>query len=279
MSYNYITSKNSPNYTSAADTPRFYGMARVIEGITIHHWGDPNQNPQFDNIVNYLCRANGNTSAHYVATGTDRKVACIVSPSDTAWHAGTAWGNARTIGIECDPRARDEDYDVVAELVADIRDAYGDVPIYWHSYFVATACPGAWNPERLDALSYTKFSAAEWGQGGNKTAPAPTPPPVVEPIPAKELYKLSVDGKQVAAYSSDVNAYGGYVYYGNKGTITLAGKDVTAEVLAKFTAPSPTTPTPGTGVPVIDQPDYSQENNSLLKWIVAIIKKIFNIKE
>ena len=51
--YTYITNRDSPNFTSAKDTPRDYGMARKVEGITIHHWGDPATNPQFDNVVNY----------------------------------------------------------------------------------------------------------------------------------------------------------------------------------------------------------------------------------
>jgi hypothetical protein len=185
MSYNYETHKNSPNFTPASKAKASYGMTRVVEGITIHHWGDPNQNPQFDNIVNYLCRANGNTSAHYVASGTGRRVSCIVGPNDVAWHGGTAWANARTIGIELDPRARDEDYDVAAELIADIRSAYGDVPIYWHSYFKATACPGKWSPERLDKLSYTKYShATAWGQGGTKVEHLPKPEPTATTVPA-----------------------------------------------------------------------------------------------
>jgi len=185
MSYTFITKYTSPNSTSAATTRANYGMDRVVEGATAHHWGNPANNPQFQNIVDYLCRAGGNTSAHYVATGTNRQVACIVSPDDTAWHSGSAWGNARTIGIELDPRARDEDYDVAAELLADIRSAYGDVPLYWHSYFVATSCPGSWNMDRLDKLSYTKFSAADWGKGGDKNPKAPVviPPVVVPPKP------------------------------------------------------------------------------------------------
>lgn len=186
--YTYITKHTSRNSTPAAQSKAVFGLVRKIEGITIHHWGDPKQNPQFDNVVSYLCRAGGNTSAHYVATGTDRKVACIVSPNDVAWHSGSAWGNARTIGIELDPRARNEDYDVAAELIADIRSAYGDVPIYWHSYFVATACPGNWDVGRLDKLSYTKFShKTDWGKGGNKVTskPAtPAPKPAKTPAPA-----------------------------------------------------------------------------------------------
>lgn len=191
MAYKYITKHSSPNYTSAASTPRYYGRARKVEGITIHHWGDPKNNPQFQNVVNYLCRKGGNTSAHYVATGTNRQVACIVAPQHTAWHSGSAWGNARTIGVELDPRARASDYDVAAELIADIRSAFGDVPIYWHSYFVATACPGKWDAKKLDKLSYTKYShETDWGKGGNKKQPAPVVKKAPAPVqPAKPVVK------------------------------------------------------------------------------------------
>ena len=264
MSYNYLTQYDSPNYTPSASAPAVYGMSRVIEGITLHHWGDPNQNPQFDNVVNYLCRGGGNTSAHYVATGTGRKVACIVNPMDVAWHSGNAWGNARTIGIELDPRARDEDVDVAAELVADIRSAYGDVPIYWHSYFIGTACPGAYRDrgliEKIDELSYQKVSHANWGDVTNKNpAPAPTPAPTAPVTTPVVLFKLIVDGKQVAAYSKEQNAYQGYVYYGKKGKITLNGVDVTNKIVALFETPSPTSVgDPNTGVPVVDKTDYEE---------------------
>lgn len=295
MSYTYITSKNSPNYTPAASALATFGMSRVVEGITIHWWGDPAQNPSFEGIVNYLCRANGNTSAHYVATGTNRQVACIVSLADVAWHSGSAWGNARTIGIELDPRARDEDYDVAAELIADIRSAYGDVPIFWHSYFTATACPGVWNPERLDALSYTKFShATEWGKGGNKASTTPTPAPTPSPAPTPPtpiLYKLVVDGRQKAAYSTEVNAWKGYVEYGKIGKVTYNGKEITAELIVKFTTPSPTTqtpdgtPLPDSGKPVAEKDGYTeadrQRDNAIkatIDWVVEVLKKIFNIK-
>lgn len=286
MSYKYEQGKDSKAFTPGGQALSVFGFAREIEGITIHHWGDPNQNPQFDSIVNYLCRDGGNTSAHFVATGTNRRVACIVAPGDVAWHSGSAWGNARTIGIELDPRARDEDYDVAAELVADIRSAYGDVPIYWHSYFVQTSCPGAWDPNRLDSLSYTKFSApVNWGEGGDINPKAPVPPvipPVVPPVETKILFKLVIDGKQVAAYSIDTNAYRGYVQYGSKGAILYGTRDVTADLKAKFTTPSPTTqdptgtPLPDTGLPVTDKHDYSEENNGLLKQILILLQSLFD---
>ncbi len=191
MSYNYDVTHNSPNFTPAADAPRIFGQPRVIKGITIHYWGDPSLNPSFNGVRDYLCRQNGNTSATFVASGTNRQVACIVAPGDVAWHSGNSTGNATTIGIECDPRCRDEDYDVVAELVADIRSAYGDVPIYSHNMWTSTSCPGGYDIVRIDELSYKKFShPTAWGQGGDITpktpvaAHTPVPPtPVPTPVP------------------------------------------------------------------------------------------------
>lgn len=266
--YTYITHRDSPNFTPAAEASRIFGMPRVIEGITIHWWGDPKTNPQFNSVVDYLCRKGGNTSAHYVATGTGRQVACIVNPGDVAWHSGSSWGNARTIGIELDPRARDEDYDVAAELIADIRSAFGDVPIYWHSYFTATACPGAWNPERLDKLSYTKYSAKDWGKGGTikpKTT-APSTPVVPAPKPANlSLYRLYDGSKQLAAYSNEVNAFKGYVQYGGGHLVIRYGTvDVTQDLINKYRTASPTTKNsagttlPDSGKPVTDKHDYEE---------------------
>jgi len=176
MSYNYITDRNSPNYTPASQTMATWGRNRSVEGIVIHWWGDPNTNPTFEGVVDYLCRAGGSSSANYVATGTRRRVACIVSPDDSAWASNSA--NPWTVSIECDPRCRDEDYDVIAELVADIRSAYGDIPLYWHKNFANTTCPGNYDVDRIDRMSYTKFSApVEWGKGGDITPKTPVAPP------------------------------------------------------------------------------------------------------
>lgn len=235
MSYNYDTSHDSPNFTKASDSKAVFGQPRVIKGITIHHWGDPATNPSFNGVRDYLCRANGNTSAHFVASGTNRQVACIVAPGDVAWHSGSATGNATTIGIEVDPRGRDKDYDVAAELVADIRSAYGDVPIYAHNMWSSTSCPGSISIDRIDQLSYTKQSNAAWGAVTEKNPKAPVPSPVPAPTPVPP-------------------------------PIT--------------TDPSPTTkdpqgnPLPDTGKPVTEKHDYSEENNALLKTILAVVQAI-----
>lgn len=282
MSYKYDTSKDSPNYTPASQALAVFGYNRIIEGITIHWWGDPNLNPSYPGIVNYMIRVSGNTSAHFVATGTGRQVACVISPLDVAWATGSAYGNAKTISIECDPRMRDEDYDVVAELIADIRSAYGDVPLYSHNMWSSTTCPGGYDIVRLDNMSYQKQSNADWGQVTNKVAPQPTPPSVPAPTAPIEtlLYKVSKSGKQIGAFAKDTNAWSWYTE-NQADSITISGTDVTAQLKAKFTAPSPTTQNPdGTtqadsGKAVAEKLDYLEKELATQKKLIDIITAFF----
>lgn len=144
MTYDLTTQHSSPNHSG----PR---PGRVT-GIVIHHWGVRGQ--RFDSVVRFLCtpwqqRSNkSQSSAHYVAEAG--RVACIVDPDRVAWHAGNRQANERTIGIECRPEATDADYATVAELVADLRAVYGDVPLSAHRDYKSTACPGVWDLARID---------------------------------------------------------------------------------------------------------------------------------
>lgn len=163
MSYQWITKYNSPNYTPAAQVPATWGRPRTFEAIAIHWWGDPNTNPSFAGVINTLINPNRGASAHLVATGTGRQVACLVNFADASWATNQA--NPYTISIECDPRCRDEDYDVVAEVIAQLRQVYGDLPLVPHKQFVATACPGNYDLGRLDRLARTKVAKPEWDWG------------------------------------------------------------------------------------------------------------------
>lgn len=166
MAYTLQTQYNSKNFTPAAQVPAVFGMRRSIEGITIHHWGTFGQ--QFDAVRNWLCTNNVPSSAHYVVQ--EGLIASIVAPQDAAWHAGNPRGNATTIGIECRPEASDGDYATVAELIAELRRSYGELPLYRHSQWTSTACPGRWNMARLDSLA--------------RNRPVPIiPPPVTPPVP------------------------------------------------------------------------------------------------
>lgn len=174
MTYVSRTSRTSPNYTSAANCPQVYGMSRLVEAITIHHWGDLGQ--KFDNVENELCNPNVQKSAHYIVQ--DNLVSCIVDPDDVAWHSGNPVGNARTVGIECRPEATEGDYRTVAELIRDLREVYGNVPLRPHNYWTATSCPGNWDLAKLDRMARSL--------GPSKpTKPVVKPPVVVPPVVVK----------------------------------------------------------------------------------------------
>lgn len=134
MAYQYDRQYDSPNFTKAN---RGKGD---IDFIVIHHWGKFGQ--KYHSVIRYLCREGGGSSAHYVVEG--RKVACIVSVKNIAWHAGVFSANKRSIGIECRPEKSAEDFETTAELIADLYEVYGDVPLKPHKEFVPTACPGRW---------------------------------------------------------------------------------------------------------------------------------------
>lgn len=146
MGYQYITQHNSPNYTVGRQGKR-------ISEIVIHHWGVDGQ--KFDNVVNWLCRVNGSSSAHYVVE--NGKVACLVDLGNTAWHAGNWAHNLISIGIECRPEMSDGDLETVCELVADIYKAYGILPIVGHKDVSSTACPGRYYAK----LAYIKQRAQQ----------------------------------------------------------------------------------------------------------------------
>ena len=207
MSYNYtyITDRTSPNKWVGGNT---------IKGITIHWWGDPAQNPTAEGVVNWLCNPAAQVSAHLVITGTGRRVWQLVNDSDRAWHAMS--GNHSTIGLELDPRCRNEDYDVAAEVIANLWRHYGKLPLYPHKHWVATACPGNYDLGRLQREAEAKL---------NPPKPAHAPPQ------HDDLYRVLVGGKQVAAYSTARNAYNGWVAHGSKGKITFKGQDVTTKVV------------------------------------------------
>ncbi len=149
MSYQAITQYNSPNYTPFAQVAAIFGRARTIEAITVHWWGNPNTNPTFENVVAWFSNPASQVSAHEVATGTGRRSATMVDYPNAAYHTGNAIGNASTLGLELDPRCRDEDYDVGAEVIADIWVYYGKLPLRPHKSWVPTTCPGNYDLDRL----------------------------------------------------------------------------------------------------------------------------------
>lgn len=157
MTYRYLTSRTSPNQNARPGRPT---------SITIHWWGKPS-GQLIGGIIDWLCQPRAKASAHYVITsGT---VACIVDPDRRAWHSGSDAGNDYSIGLELDPNAsqRAGTMATAAELIAGLRDTYGDLPLYPHRHWTDTECPGNFDLAALDRLAR-----------GHKPAPAPAAKPV-----------------------------------------------------------------------------------------------------
>lgn len=156
--YDYITKYNAKKYTPAS---RGKG---TIRGIIIHYWGIDGQ--KFDNVCNFFVNGSGGTSAHYVVEAG--KVACLVAPKNIAWHAGNWAYNVGYIGIECRPEMSAADLETLCELVAELKDTYGDLKIIGHKDVKNTACPGRY----YDKLSYIDRRSDELRKGSGKS-PAP----------------------------------------------------------------------------------------------------------
>lgn len=166
MAYEYITKYTSGNKTRGRG-------GNKISGIVIHWWDEAWKKPKFYPVINWLCRPGGSSSAHYVVEAG--RVACIVDVKDTAWHCGHYPSNQRTIGIECNPRMSQGDLETVAELIADLRKTYGNLPLSKHSDYQQTKCPGtyaskiAWLDQRANELL-------------GKPKPKPKPKPTRKPL-------------------------------------------------------------------------------------------------
>ena len=183
-------SQRSNNYTKG----RPYG----IKSITIHHWGIPGQS--HSNVVRYLCRKNGSTSAHYVVSGGGG-ISEIVDPGNRAWHTGHGLntpngGNATSIGIECRPEMSASDVAAVIELVQHLKNRYGNLTIYGHSHWKNTACPGKW-VSLLNKLSSIKPG----GTVSKTTVATDTPPtPTIE-----ETIAMAVQNRITTLYAATDN--------------------------------------------------------------------------
>jgi hypothetical protein len=206
VTYSYETGLTSApvNWRAGA------GNGRKVTGITIHHWGSSN-GLDFDGIVRFLCspRPSNPTSAHYVAQGRDGKgnisprVACIVDPDDIAYACGSWAANLSQISIECRPECSPEDREVVAQLIAKLRDQYGPLPLVGHQHWVPDACPGSnW----MAALPWLSTRADQIRAGAPTIAPTPTPtiPASVTAPPEDPMKLITAPGRPWAILRGSV---------------------------------------------------------------------------
>lgn len=297
MAYNYETQHDAYSFTKGRE-------GKKVDKIVVHWWGDPAQNPSYEGVINWFKNPNAGTSAHFVATGTGRRVAQLVDLTNTAWHAGNWNANTTSIGIELDPRCRTEDYDVAAELIADIRSAVGDVPLYWHNNFTATRCPGNWDVEHLDRLSYTKYShPTDWGKGGTIQTPKPPVIPAPEPKMAKldnpVLYTAKVNtpvlevmtGKVVATIKAKevFRAFASITHNDKTYFVTeysyakgfkngVLNTDLQVQAIPVPT-PEPEQPVEPPVTPPVEPPILPEPSNPFvvfLTWLIDLIKSIWS---
>lgn len=123
-----------------------------IKHITVHWWGTP-VGQKRGGIVSWLTNPKAEVSAHYVVS--KGHVTQLVEEDCGSWANGNKTANLESITIECDPNDPVGTLPTVAALIADIRGRHGNLPIYPHSHWVATECPGAYRdllPE-LDAMA------------------------------------------------------------------------------------------------------------------------------
>lgn len=184
MAYTDITNYSSPNFTSGR-------QGRAMDKIVLHWWGDPNTNPSFEGVISHLCNPSVQASAHLVVTGTGRRCAQLVDDKDTAWHAGDWEANLTSIGIEADPRCRNEDYDVLAEVIADYWIYYKKkLPLYRHRDFSATQCNGNYDMDRIraeaEAWYKKKTNQAVEEPAKPETPKEPEEQEPTNPVPPKE---------------------------------------------------------------------------------------------
>lgn len=147
--YTYFSEYNAKCFTKGRG-------GKAIKYIIIHHWGKRGQS--FEGVLSWFCASpKCETSAHYVIEAG--RVACLVSPSDTAYHAGNWAYNEVSIGLECRPEASEGDYITTAKLISELWRVYGKLPLIGHKDVprVSTACPGVWDTKKLERLALAYY--------------------------------------------------------------------------------------------------------------------------
>jgi N-acetyl-anhydromuramyl-L-alanine amidase AmpD len=114
----HVLIRHTPNMTKTNRT------ARTIDGIVIHA-----TEGHFVGSVRWLMQARSHGSAHFVVSRRGQIVQ-LVPVTDVAWHAGDAWWNLHSIGIEHEGWTKrggftEAEYRASAELVAYLAHRWG----------------------------------------------------------------------------------------------------------------------------------------------------------
>lgn len=144
-------------------------LSPSVDTIVIHHWGDDGQS--FEKVCEFFASGPG-TSAHFVVEAG--RCAQLVEIKDVAWHAGSWPANQRSIGIECRPEMSPEDFETVAQVIADLETYYGrSFYINGHLDYFNTECPGRWYNRLEDLINRVNDIKAGKVERGVENVPAP----------------------------------------------------------------------------------------------------------
>lgn len=125
--------------------------------------------------------------------------------------------------------------------------------------------------DRGDRALATAIVSASYG----KYTPFPnTTPPSTTPQEPKPTYKVVKDGKQIGAYTVEKNAYNSYKNNAAQ-SITLNGKDVSAEIVAKYDPK----PTPQPSDKDKEQDTIIAEVNNRLSAVEKVVAAIVSFLE
>jgi len=203
MKYIDIADYNSVSFTPAARVTIVKSGEETIEvldesvdTIVIHHWGNDGQS--FEQVCSFL-QSSPNSSAHFVVEAG--RCAQLVDIKNVAWHSGNWDANMRSIGIECRPEMSPEDFETVAQVIADLEVYYNrSFYVHGHKDFFNTACPGRWYDQLgrlIDRVNAIKEGKVERGIEG---VPAPLDKAEVSALRASwEKLQNAVDelGKEI----------------------------------------------------------------------------------
>lgn len=172
MQYTDITEYNATSFTKDDRVTLKDGeeiLSPSVDTIVIHHWGDDGQS--FEKVCEFFASGPG-TSAHFVVEAG--RCAQLVEIKDIAWHAGNWAANQRSIGIECRPEMSPEDFETVAQVIADLETYYGrSFYINGHLDYFNTECPGRWYNRLEDLINRVNDIKAGKVERGVENVPAP----------------------------------------------------------------------------------------------------------
>lgn len=277
--------------------PAWSGHSRnvgQITSISIHH--DASIRPKdYDSVARYRSEAayhynnlGPGLQYHYKIDNVGQIFA--IRPHTTWLHVVGSAENVTCLAICLDgnfetQQPTREQFEALYQLLENLCEQHPEFPATWkdvrsHNDYSATACCGVNLRGRILAIQDKASAQAQLLNVGEYDWPqyqaVPTLPPPAPVIPTPTppsvviSYRVFKDGKQIGAYTQEKNAWNKYKAEGGK-IVDQNGNDITAQLVAKYEpAPPPSTP------PTDPDHDWGQENNGILKQILAIVMEILN---